>query len=322
MRRNPAVRALTTLVLLLNTAQAREDTTDSRRPASVPILAQGAGDEPELVITPNSIRIQSFASPDRGRWIVMPGYSELGSPCFSRDGDWIAFDAYKQGYNNSQAECWVARSDGRDLARLTFGSTPRWSPDGKLLLFKRERVNDVNRAGEIFLINRDGSGERRIGEGRWPDWSPDGKEIVFSLGGEPTGGARIGATIWIARVDGSDPRVLAEGDCPSWSPDGKKIAFCYRAPDRSPQILIHDLETHEEKALGVGWFRANWTSESKSVVANGEIGGESTMVQLSAVGPRSQTELPTGFEEPFSPCCSWDGKDIVYIARRPGKKRP
>ena len=31
-------------------------------------------------VTPNTIRIQSVESPERGNWVVMPGFSELGSP--------------------------------------------------------------------------------------------------------------------------------------------------------------------------------------------------------------------------------------------------
>src|SRR5215831_16444480 len=74
-------------------------------------VAAGDADEPDLVITPNTIRIQSLDDPTKGQWVTMPGFSELGSPTFSRDGRWIAFDAYKEGFNNSSAECWIARRD-------------------------------------------------------------------------------------------------------------------------------------------------------------------------------------------------------------------
>jgi Tol biopolymer transport system component len=279
--------------------------------------AQKLGDEPDFAITANTIRIQSTDSPKEGNWVVMPGFSELGSPCFSRDGKWIAFDGYKKGFDNSSAEFWIARRDGRGLTRLANGATPRWSPDGKQLLFVRARVDNRNSEGGIFLIDRGGSNERRIGEGRWPDWSPDGTEIVYSLGGEEKGGARIGATIFISKVDGSGRREIADGDCPSWSPDGKKIAFCFRAPQRRPVIRIYDLETKKQETLGIGWFRANWMADSKSVVTNGVIGRESGMVRLSLDAPGSSTKLSTEFDEPFSPCCSWDGKEIIFIAKRP-----
>jgi dipeptidyl aminopeptidase/acylaminoacyl peptidase len=286
-------------------------------PPFVSAGAQKSGDEPDLAITPNTIRIQSMDSPKEGSWVVMAGFSELGSPCLSRDGGWIAFDGYKAGFRNSAAESWIARRDGRDVTRLANGATPRWSPDGKRLLFARARANSPNGEEGIFVIDRDGTHERRIGEGRWPDWSPDGKQIVCSLGGEQTGGARIGATICIAKADGSGRREITQGDCPSWSPDGKKIAFCFRARERPPQIRVYALENKKEETLGIGWFRANWMSDSKSVVANGAIGRKRSMVRLSLDAPGEATELSTEFDEPISPCCSWDGKLIVFIAKRP-----
>jgi Tol biopolymer transport system component len=279
--------------------------------------AQQSG-RPDIVLnTPNTIRIQSLDDPAIGHWVAMPGFAELGSPTFSRDGQWIAFDGYKQGFDNSRAECWIARRDGRELKRLAFGATPRFSPDGKRLLIVREGVNDRSLPEGIYMINRDGSGEKRIGPGRWPDWSPDGNEIVFSIGGEETGGARIGPTICIASSDGLDRRELMEGDCPSWSPDGKKIAYCYRARGHEPMIHVYDFAENSEASLGIGWYRANWMPDSKSAVANGLIGREQVMVRLSLTIRRKVIEQSTNYEAPFSPSVSWDGKEIIFIARRP-----
>lgn len=140
---------------------------------------------------------------------------------------------------------------------------------------------------------------------------------MFSLGGEQTGGARIGATICIVNADGSGRREITQGDCPSWSPDGKKIAFCLRAPERPPLICVHELHNKKEETLGIGWFRANWMPDSKTVVANGVIGEKFGMVRLSLDAPDQPAELSTEYTEPHSPCCSWDGKQIVYIAKRP-----
>lgn len=270
-------------------------------------------------LTPNTIRIQSIESPERGTWVVLPDFSELGSPSFSRDGEWIAFDAYKEGFNHSRAECWIARRDGRDLTRLAYGATPRFSPDGKRLLFVREAVNDRSAPEGIYVINRDGTGERRLCAGRWPDWSPDGKAIVFSAGGEETGGARIGASVYIANADGAERNKIAEGDCPSWSPDGTKIAYCVRTADEPPVIRVYFLRENTDVTLGIGWFRANWWSDSKSVVANGRVrsGPKRQIVRMRLNAAGKPTELSTEFDEPFSPCCSWDGKDLLFIARMP-----
>ncbi len=272
-------------------------------------------DEPDLVITPNTIRIELVGKPDEGKWVVMPGFSELGSPSFSKDGRWIAFDAYRQGYNNSPSECWIVRRNGAELKRLAVGATPRWSPDGKQLLFMRDEANDPKRRPGIFLINRDGTGERRISDGRWPDWSHDGRKIAFSLGGIPGPGLRQEAIICIADADGTGRKEIAVGDCPSWSPDGKKIAFCYKAPGQRPLIRVHDLATDRDVTLGIGWYRANWMPDRQSLVANGLIGGRERMVRLS-VGAGRTEELHTEFEEPFSPCCTSDGREIVFIAKR------
>ena len=238
------------------------------------------GDEPNRVITPNTIRIQPVDQPEKGKWVVMPGFSELGSPTFSKDGRWIAFDAYKEGYNNSPSECWIVQRDGKGLRRLAMGATPRWSPDGKWLLFMRSEANDRKREPGIFIIERDRAHERRITDGRWPDWSPDGKQITFSVGGIPTGGSRQEAVICTANADGSDRKEIAVGDCPSWSPDGKKIAYCFKAANEPPLIRVHDLEAGTDVTLGIGWFRANWMPDSKTLVANGIVGRQPRMVRL------------------------------------------
>jgi Tol biopolymer transport system component len=274
-------------------------------------------DEPALVITPHTIRVQATDPHGRGYWIVMPGFSELGSPTFSRDGLQVAFDAYKQGYNNSRPECWTARRDGTALARLTTGATPRWSPDGKQLLFVRGSDTRPQQEPDIYIINADGTGERKLRAGRWPDWSPDGKRIAFSQGGIPTGGARVGARVFICDAQGAGSREIAAGDCPSWSPDGKSIACCYREANRPPRIRIVDVETKRARTAGVGWFRANWMPDGKFVVANG-FTNTYVMVKLSAQFPNQPpTPFFSQFEEALSPCPSSDGQYVVFLAKRP-----
>jgi Tol biopolymer transport system component len=315
------LKFMTYLALLAHVpapGRAQGSEQDLTRPRAINLApAQEPVDEPVSAVTPNTIRIQSMDSSKKGSWIVMPGFRELGSPCLSRDGNWIAFDGYRQGFKNSSAESWIARRDGRDLTRLADGSTPRWSPDGKQLLFVRVRVNSPKEEKGIFLINRDGSHERKIGEGRWPDWSPDGKQVVYSQGGDQRGGARAGAMIYIANVDGSAPREITTGDCPSWSPDGKKIAFCFRSPEDRLLIRVHDLQKKEEETLGVGWYRANWMPDSQSMVANGMIGRKAAMVRLTLDSPGQPTDLRTEFDDPSSPCPSWNGKQLIFIAKRP-----
>jgi dipeptidyl aminopeptidase/acylaminoacyl peptidase len=272
------------------------------------------------VATEFAIRIQPMDPDEKGHWIAMPGYDELGSPCFSRDGRWVAFDAYKDGYNNSRPEAWIARRDGTGLKMLTNGATPRWSPDGKRLLVVRRIENEPNHQPDIYVINSDGTGERKLGPGRWPDWSPDGRRIVFSHGGLARGGARVGAEIRICDSDGTGEKVIAEGDCPSWSPDGQRIAFCFKEREGQPRLCLVDLQTNETKTLRIGWFRANWMPDGKTLVANG-FAGRLVMVKFAVEGTAPSGQLFSQFEDASAPCPSSDGKYLVFVAKRPKKER-
>jgi Tol biopolymer transport system component len=301
-------------VFALSVSHAQDAQPKARRP-------ERAG--PGVVITPHTIRVQPTDPDGRGHWITMPGYGELGSPCFSRNGRWVAFDAYKEGFDNSHPECWVARWDGTGLRKLADGATPRWSPDGQRLLFIRGVETDPKQEPDVYVIKPDGTGERKLGPGRWPDWSPDGRRIVFSRGGRPGGGAKVGATVYILDADGLDRKALCDGDCPSWSPDGKSIASCFREPDQPPMIRVIDLETKEVKTLGIGWFRANWMPDGKTVVANGPAGFEGVgMVKLSVDGLQAPRQLFSQFDDASSPCPSSDEAFMVFVARRPKPSTP
>jgi len=93
-------------------------------------------------------------------------------------------------------------------------------------------------------------------------------------------------------------------------------------PTASPRraaylIQAYDMPEKDAKALGIGCFRANWTPDSKSVVANGVNGRDWVMVRCSLIFPGNVTEQSTEYKQPSSPATSWDGKEIVFIARKP-----
>jgi dipeptidyl aminopeptidase/acylaminoacyl peptidase len=279
--------------------------------------------EPQKPIVPNALRVEPTKSGPEGRWVTVPGYAYVGSPTFSKDGEWIAFDAYKAGSNDG--ECWLTRVNGTEMHKLTDGATPRWSPDGDSLIFMRENQDDPSRDQGIFVINRDGTGERRICEGRWPDWSPDGKRIAFSLGGRRGrfAGARVLVRVCIANADGSDRQEIADGDCPTWSPDGTKIVCCWQdAAYPAPMLRVVDVDTGTQLLLGYGWFRANWVPDGKSVVAFGPLDRNRVgMIKLS-IQPPTRPEPFYPEHQGLSPSFSPDGQSIVFVGANPKDGTP
>ena len=269
----------------------------------------------------NTLRIEPLAG--GGKTLQIQGFHHVGSPLFSPDGQWIAFDGYKGAPEKITSECWIVRSDGTQPRRVTQGATPSWSPDGKQLIFMREERADLGRPGGndvgVFVINVDGTGERYIGEGRWPAFSPDGTKIAYSVGGRPRGGARAGARIIVANADGSEPSEIAVGDCPTWSPDGRQIACCYNDPAMpAPMIRLVDVaQPDEQKLLGYGWLRANWAADGKSLVSSGVIPGQIPgrgrigMVRTTIANPRKPEPILPQFDGD-APCPSPDGKLIVF----------
>lgn len=63
----------------------------------------GAGQDAHNNMRPNRIRILTLGKASPNKTIGVPGCSYVGSPSFSKDGEWIAFDAYKQSADPSTA---------------------------------------------------------------------------------------------------------------------------------------------------------------------------------------------------------------------------
>lgn len=271
--------------------------------------------------SPNALCVHSTGPLEKGDgdvWITLPDHHYLGSPTFSPDGKWIAFDAYRSDTEKVVCEVWKVRSDGRDPQKLAIGATPRWSPDGKKLLFMREKRNlDERQQHGVFRIDSDGTNETFICEGRWPDWSPDGSRIVFSRDtSNIRGGVQELARIYVANADGSNPEPLANGDCPAWSPDGTLIACSYSDPAfRAPMIRIIEIESNRQWFIGYGWHRANWVADSGSVTANGVMADRTEgPVRLSIKDRSGKPSAVTDVEGAASPCFSPDGLFLVFAA--------
>lgn len=120
-----------------------------------------------------------------GRFIDTPGYT-CGSPEWSPDGAWVAFDTWRVGQAHTDSQIAVVRADGTDLRIIGIGAMPSWSPDGTQLVCHTygTRVGSTRTAGSthIDVMNTNGTGRETILD-HWgnPRWSPRGNRIVSIL---------------------------------------------------------------------------------------------------------------------------------------------
>ncbi|WP_230461406.1 hypothetical protein [Sphingobium sp. CAP-1] len=156
---------------------------------------------------------------------VQMGLAGAFQPCWSPDGQWIAFGL---GYwfnerNKMTAALWRVRRDGTAAEQLTDGTThsgfPSYSADGKELVF---RVYSETEKG-LRVLNLETRKTRVLTQGldNLPGWSPDGKRIVFTRKREEDGNFDI----YTVKPDGTG--LLRVTTHPSsdghavWSPDGR-----------------------------------------------------------------------------------------------------
>jgi hypothetical protein len=149
------------------------------------------------------------------------------SPCWSPDGQKIAFDRGPAWWESGNRDIYVMNANGSEQKRLTdnssYDSFPCWSPDGHKIAF----VSNRNGNSEIYVMNADGSEQRNLtnnpaSDGN-PCWSPDGHKIAFNSERDEN------SDIYVMNADGSVQRNLTNNPTsdgsPCWSPDGHKIAF-------------------------------------------------------------------------------------------------
>ncbi|MBV9081769.1 MAG: PD40 domain-containing protein, partial [Acidobacteriaceae bacterium] len=112
---------------------------------------------------------------------------DTGSPHWSPDGRWIAFDTYM---SSGGWDIWIVDSEGGKLRRLTNGEgishVPSFSRDGKWIYFGNDRTG----RWEVCRIPFGGGAAMQVTHrgASIPQESTDGQVIYYLKTGNPRGG--------------------------------------------------------------------------------------------------------------------------------------
>lgn len=174
----------------------------------------------------NSVQLTSFDGP------------EPGSPSWSPDERWIAFDCFQDG----KVDLYVVSSAGGVPRRLTKGPSnnvrPVWSRDGRSLYFGSRRSGEsyiwkipVQGGAAVPIVNTKG--------GFQAFESSDGKWVYYVKENTPG--------IWKVTADGGEAtRVLEQGVAGAWSLTDQGI--CYLNFDDTDATTLRFFSFAEQKA--------------------------------------------------------------------------
>ncbi|MDQ6759781.1 MAG: DPP IV N-terminal domain-containing protein, partial [Acidobacteriota bacterium] len=159
------------------------------------------------------------------------GPTYIGSPRWSPDGRWIAYDRYEQGHS----VIYAIRSDGGEPRRLTnpngSDTRPSWSVDGKWVYFSSNRGGQVG-IWKIAWSNPEKAVQVTTDGGTTAFESSDGKELIY----------RNASGIWSVPVKGGEAKKLIPDPAyGQWAVAGRSIYSLRR--DGALSIWVLRLDT-------------------------------------------------------------------------------
>ena len=251
---------------------------------------------------------------------VIPPQRTTGSPAWSPDEKWIAYDTLKESTRDSRI--MIVTSDEGTPTDIGAGSMPSFSPDG-------ERIAFSSATEGLGIMNADGSDRVILNQRGWDlQWSPTG-QLSFASGGQFFLIDRNGNSIGPLMKGAAGTRYRYLNWNSTWSNSGKKIVFKgRRASDGLDELAVWDTNNPEDITVLLNDFGQrhvdfSWSSDDTIVyVISSGSALQQQIVGLAADGSGMTFLAPFGidFDSPTSAAWSPSGERIA-ITGRPSNER-
>ena len=184
-------------------------------------------------------------------------FTDISYPGISGDGNWIAFTAKNQEGKLGMYMMNAARGEPRLITPLQYDSWVDISVDGSLLVYSV--FNDKSMKLDGYIVYSNGGIPLKIIEDGCfvPRFRPDAQRVGYILGSIYGPSASGKLEFWSINIDGNNPQrefvdsiSRTNGSKSfSYSPNGRKIAWLRTFPEGYEEIIIHDLESGQEKKV-------------------------------------------------------------------------
>ena len=199
-----------------------------------------------------------ISDPDGSYPIKLTNLGSCGSPQWSPDGRFIAFDAVRAG----RPSVYVVGVSGGEPAELVSGNSenmvPRWSSDGKWIYFASNRSGD----DEVWKIPATGGEAKQITyQGGFAAMeSVDGKYLLYAKTRNEH------PEIWEIPLKGGKEMLVSSlirpADWANWTLTSKGIFFVDSIGEHLPNLEFFDLSTKQVQALVALNNDSFWLSSS------------------------------------------------------------